>query len=55
MEECTFRLAIRFAISPIELPFVSPFADINYDSTLVFHVLHCANQCAAPKLWSKLK
>lgn len=22
---------------------------------LVFHLAHCATQCAAPKLWSKLK
>lgn len=28
---------------------------LTWDLLIVFHLAHCATQCAAPKLWSVLK
>lgn len=50
IEECKSTLLSNYLFQTISLYMVA-----NIYVIVVFHLTHCATQCAAPKLWSVLK
>lgn len=52
VEECKCTLLLNCSYSRLHIS-LHMIANINL--IIVFHLAHCATQCAAPKLWSVLK
>ena len=49
------HLTRRMRLVGLLMEYASLMFGINVERHLVFHLAHCASECAAPKLWAKLK